>query len=162
MTVIAWDGKIIASDRLAEMGGLCHEVSKLRRVEDGLILGWTGSTGHGLAIANWYTSGADQEKWPAFQKTDDWARLIVFQLLHDKSVKVVSFERTPEPQLVMAAPFAWGCGAELAMGALAMGADAIMAVQIASKYHPYCGMGFEFFYLDSTEGADGVISDHHA
>ena len=155
MSVIAWDGKIIAADRQAQMGGLCYPVSKLKRVKE-FILGWTGSTAHGLAIVTWYLDGRHKKRWPEFQKTEDWARLIVFELLDPNCITVVSFEQTPEPQPVMSTPFAWGCGAEFAMGAMEMGADAIKAVQVASKYNPYCGMGVQFFSIDPEQPLAGV------
>ena len=45
----------------------------------------------------------------------------------------------------------WGDGQEVAMGALAMGADAIKAVEITSKYCDSCGCGIDAYNLETME-----------
>lgn len=143
MSVVAWDGKTIAADRQATNGSRKFTQSKLLRVESGEIIAWTGMTENGLTMARWYKDGADPAKFPFdVQTKEDWSRLIVAS-----ASGVVVYERLPEPQEVEDSFDAWGSGADFAIGALAMGADACQAVAVASRFDAFCGFGVESFTL---------------
>lgn len=141
MTVIAWDGRTLAADKMACCGDTATTCTKIRRVDD-KVFAWCGGLGEGLALVEWYLAGADKDKYPAFQKTDDWSRLIVAS-----DSGVVFYEKVPEPQPCEDAYGAWGSGREVALGALAMGADARRAVEVASKHVHSCGLGVDAFEL---------------
>ena len=141
MTVIAWDGKTLAADRMAVWSGMQATVSKIRRIETGEILAWSGSQDCGLILADWYECGADPTKWPDFQKDkDDWTRLIIA-----RKDGIHCYEQHLIPLRFDNLFLAWGSGRDYAMGAMAMGADAIKAVQIASQFDTGCGNGVEHF-----------------
>jgi len=70
-------------------------------------------------MVHWYKSGADVGAWPDIQKTDDWARLIVFG-----SHGLKYYEQTPIAINVEDPFFAFGSGMDVALGAMAMGATA--------------------------------------
>lgn len=140
MSIVAWDGKTIAADRQCTAGDLMLRATKIRRINNGDILAWTGTLENGMTLADWYERGADQKLWPTFQASDSWCRLIVVS-----KGRAYSYEQLPVKQLVEDRFAAWGSGRDLAMGALAMGATAVEAVKVASRFSSTCGMGVESF-----------------
>lgn len=140
MSVIAWDGKTLAVDRQLTCADIRLTGTKCRKLANGEVVAWTGGIEYGMILARWYEQGADPLKWPAFQRTDEWSRLIVCQ-----PSQVVEFEKEPEPQLVEEPFCAWGSGRDFAMGAMAMGATARRAVEVACRFNIHCGMGVDVF-----------------
>lgn len=116
-------------------------VCKVRKLENGEVIGATGDSGKCLGMLDWYEHGADPEKWPKFQTADDFARLIVAR----SGGKLVYFDWLPVEQPVMDPFMAFGAGRDYALGAMAMGADAVQAVEIASRYCASCGLGVDWF-----------------
>ena len=138
MSVIAFDGKIIAADKQATANGLVIESTKLIR-RNGIILGWTGATDYGRTLADWYLEGAKKDQWPKFQESDGWARLIVF----DK--ELFFYEQAPT-RIPVEHPFmAWGAGRDFAMAAMYLGHTATKAVEVASSMCDSCGIGIDCF-----------------
>ena len=146
MSVIAWDGRTIAADCQATTAGMRVRVRKLHLMPNGTVLGWTGDNEMGLALVNWYVSGGDRKAWPEFQKGEDWTRLIV---VSPEFHLPFCYERLPERQFVKDAFIAFGSGRDWAMGAMAMGADARKAVEIANQFCTGCGLGVEAYDLVS-------------
>lgn len=145
MSVIACDGKILAADTLGISGDLKLPTSKIRLIfleGKSFYVGWTGQLDHGEALIDWYVSGAIKEKYPAFQSTNDWTRLIVIKNDFEKLLTVMSYEQTPYP-IYYSIPVAWGSGRDYALGAMAMGADARKAVEIACTFSASCGLPVE-------------------
>lgn len=105
-----------------------------------------GGYENGLAVAKWYEDGADPDRWPDSQSDkNDWASLVVFK----PDGSVIEFERLPIAQPVMETFFAWGTGRELAIGAMAAGADAREAVCIVNRYSTTCGIGVDILQVVS-------------
>lgn len=147
MSVIAWDGKSVAADRLGCVAECALTTTKIWRDEaSGIVVATTGDASFGLAIVQWWKDGAESKQWPAFQSTDDWARMIVFE----PGEKPYSYERQPFKQIVEDPFMAWGSGRDFALGAMAMGATAREAVEIASRFNVYCGNGIDAFDLEKT------------
>jgi len=143
MSVVVWDGKTLAADRQATLNNTKCQTRKITRLPSGDLLAWVGNSESGLALLKWYLSGADPETWPEVQKGDDWSRLIVVH-----KGKVWEYEQTPVKIPLHQKFGAWGSGSDLAIGALAMGADAVQAVKIASKFNIYCGLGVDHYEAD--------------
>jgi hypothetical protein len=144
MSVVVWDGKSVVADKQATCAGLKLTATKIRRVGDGLILAWTGEQDSGEMMANWYVLGQDPAKWPSCQADKDlWCRLVVFHT--DGSVE--TYERQPVPFPMLDAFMAWGSGRDYAMGAMARGATAREAAEIACRFDNGCGMGFDELQL---------------
>lgn len=142
MTVIAWDGKTIASDNQATISGLVVKTVKLFKPysESNKIIGFTGPMDYGLVLKDWYLEGADKEKWPKFQETENWCRLVVYDC-----GRLFSYEQAPS-KIVVHHPFmAFGSGRDFAMAALALGYDSVKAVEIASQLCDSCGCGVTAF-----------------
>jgi|ERR1035437_4350763 ATP-dependent protease HslVU (ClpYQ) peptidase subunit len=140
MSVVAFDGIHIAADRQGTSGEYINRSTKIRRLLNGDVIAWTGTSENGLAVAQWYEAGADPALWPASQKGEDWSRLIVVS-----KGRVFTYEQLPIKRLIEDRFSAWGSGRDFALGALANGASAVEAVKVASKLSASCGMGFNSF-----------------
>jgi len=77
MSVVVYDGKMLAADSMGITGNVKSRNSKIRRLDDGTILAWVGTYVYGELIAQWYENGAHEEDWPSFQQGENWAYLIV-------------------------------------------------------------------------------------
>ena len=140
MTCIAWDGRTLAADKQGTQCDMRITVTKITRLTSGALVAWTGTIEQGIELARWYEDGADPGKWPSYQATDEWARLIVVE-----KGKAYTYEKRPIPQLVEDPFQAWGSGRDFAMGAMGMGADARKAVEVASIFSTTCGGGVDSF-----------------
>lgn len=144
MTVIAWDGKTLAADRQMTWAEMRSTVCKLRKLPNGEVLGVTGNSARAVVVLKWYEDGADPEKWPQCQTEADYARLIVAR----PGGKLVYFDWLPIEQIIIDPFMAFGVGRDFALGALAMGATAVQAVEAASKHCNTCGMGVDAFEVE--------------
>lgn len=143
MTVIAWDGKTLAADKQRSIRGTMSRCTKIRRAASGEVLAIAGDESAGLQMVAWYEGGAEAAAWPKCQDSDDgWARLVVFSRdglkYYDKAPVAITVED----------PFAaFGSGMDAALGALAMGASASRAVEIASQLIDSCSGGVDAMEL---------------
>ena len=145
MSVVVWDGKTLAADCQVTAAGTRHRVSKIRKLESGEVLAWTGWQDSGLAMADWYQQGADPKAFPAIQSDENrWSRLVVAS-----PAGVFAYEHLPFRLDVLDPYCAWGAGMDYALGALAMGADARRAVEVACLFSVDCGFGVEAYDLVS-------------
>lgn len=153
MTTIAYRDGILAADKQATDCGLAFAISKLWRLRraggDELLLAACGNADAGLAMRDWYERGASREDFPEIQKGDDWCRLIVVTREGVKFFERLPYAIQPDP-----APFmAWGSGRDFALGAMALGASAVEAVEIASRFDVHSGMGVDSMALDMPVGS---------
>lgn len=137
MTVIVWDGKFLAADKLAEVGGSEFSVTKIFRVND-LLVGLAGDFPHALLIRDWLDAGATGV-FPARLDPNCWGVALVVRT--DRSVW--RYEG-PSPIRIEDAQYASGSGADAARAALECGADALRAVEIASRIDINCGRGVDW------------------
>lgn len=139
MSIIVWDGKSLAADKQSTHVGLRSTVSKIRRLQSGEVVAWCGTNDGGLLMAHLYERGQLIEKWPEFQKDkDDFVMFIVAS-----HAGLVFYERNPIAQRYEQQYAAFGSGRDYAMGALAMGADARRAVEVACQFDNGCGCGID-------------------
>src|SRR5690606_10680163 len=135
MTVIAWDGKTVAADRKISGSGPSGEFTKLYDLPDGRVAALFGEAASALSLLKWVMGECAE-----FPK--DWGAdgsLIIFgggrpQVFNTRHEIPISCEDD-----VMA----WGSGAMVAVGALAHGATAKEAVEIATRYCNGCGNGID-------------------
>lgn len=146
MSIVAWDGKSIAADKMTVSSGMRKTETKILRVEE-KVIAWVGETSVGLALLDWIKKGSDPDKWPAVQRTENWTCLIVANW-----EGVVFYEREPFAQKVNEPFTAWGAGRDFAIGAMAMGAKAKQAVEIANAFSTSCGNGVRCFNLIDDGG----------
>lgn len=151
MSVVVWDGKTLAADRQGSQSDMRVLVSKIKRLPDGTLLAWTGAHENGLAMARWYEDGAIIAKLPPSQNKDDWSRLIVLE----PDLRLITFEQYGEPLEILDCPIAFGAGRDFALGAMAMGADARKAVEVACQFSIVCGLGVEAIDIVSRQRITG-------
>lgn len=143
MTVIAFDGRIVAADTLVTSGDrmLHTAITKIvPLVKDGEFIVATTSGGctSGLAMLAWFLSNGT-ETYP----DDGTARLSILRL--DEPVEV--YVGTIAQPTFEHYPYTAGSGADLALGAMEAGADAAKAALIACKHCNACGPPIESFDL---------------
>jgi len=138
MTIIAWDGSTLTADRQHSSGGVVFPAPKLFRLPNGKVAAFCGVADTGLAIIDWIRNGEVPADFPPGVDGDRVGVIVVDpvkRLLYEYEGRPVPMYR--EWNLIGA----WGSAKGIAIGAMAMGASAPKAVQIACKYSPDCGLG---------------------
>jgi 20S proteasome alpha/beta subunit len=147
MTVIAWDGKTLAADKLSSDGWLNSTTTKIRRAPSGELIGWAGVASVSRELVEWYLAGAKPEKYPSSNyDKENPSRLMVVGL--DKSVRV--YEAGPYPICYEDSAYVLGSGRDAAKAVMALGYDAVKAVEIASIVCSGCGYGVDTLTLEET------------
>lgn len=135
MTVIVTDGKAMAADsRVTGADGslLTDAGRKLFHAPDGSAVGASGDAASCELVKEWFDKGADPECFPGSLDED----LDVLILRPDGTVQWMDRKCAP---VTLTAPAATGCGADYALGALAIGADLRWAVEVAIAHNVNCG-----------------------
>jgi hypothetical protein len=142
MTVIAWDGTTLASDREAGDSWIkCNSVSKIMRVR-GYLIGTAGPAAMCSEIAAWFAAGAETATFHETLRKSD----TMLTIGADGTIKV--FQNTPYPIIyrggdVVGNRFAIGAGKEAAMAVMLAGNGARRAVEIACLVCAGCGNGVD-------------------
>lgn len=144
MTTIAWDGRTLAADRQATIGTLKRTTRKIWCVCDKLVA-FVGDSDQVLELLHWMRRGAGPTDFPEHQRRGDSDNRIVV-ITSDRRIQV--YERTPFPIEFGDKHFAMGSGRDFALGAMAMGATAREALQVASNLDCGTGMGIDWVDLD--------------
>lgn len=139
MTVIAWDGKTLAADKLVCFGVTKGTVTKIHRHGD-FLLGVTGNLSMGMEMLEWFKAGAIPKDFPEGNRNPDTGSGLV---LVKPDNTVWKYESTPHPFKVEGAFCAFGSGDESAMVAMECGCNARMAVEVTIKYNTGCGNGVD-------------------
>lgn len=133
MTTIAFDGRTIAADRLC---GEVISVCKLFRIQTGEILAGAGDYSKIIEVAAWLQGEADKPELPDQEDTDF---LLVDATGHASWLTWPWLRRVRVTE-----PFcAIGSGRDFALGAMAAGASAKKAVEIAARFDPSTGGGID-------------------
>lgn len=131
MTTIAFDGRVLAAERIQGFGDIVH-ISPTPKIviSDRYLCAGQGSAADGDALIEWLVAGADKDAIP--QGIPDTVSLIVI----DRERPGVWFATERGRLTPLPTPFAMGAGHEIAMGAMTAGASAIDAVRIACLLCP--------------------------
>lgn len=146
MTVIVFDGATCAVDSGAVAETTMLRVRKFWIRGDELITG-AGETSHVVAMAEWYLAGAKVEEFPPVIHLKRDAELVVID-----SRRVRRYEASPYGVDHGNVRCAFGGGRDFAYGALAMGATAAQAAEVACLFSPVCAEPVHTFVWDN----DGV------
>lgn len=152
MTVIAFDGRIIAADKRANYGSLQRTTTKLHRVTPihgdykghELIVGTAGISAQGKEMIEWIRRGMDPQDFPSTQR--DSKESCACMVVHRDGTKW-SFERAPYPLVLEDQKVAIGSGRDFALAAMFMGADARQAVEVACHFDTSCGNGIDWMSI---------------
>lgn len=147
MSVVVWDGITLAADRRGSVDGIALTVPKLRIVNSDLALAWVGCYDSGQELVDWYLFQEDEETPFPEMDDDNFSILIVVS-----KGKCFYYNGSPNKMEIHDPFMAWGDGRELALGALAMRADAIEAVNVACRFCLTCGNGVDnYVYIGKSE-----------
>lgn len=146
MTVIAFRNGVMAADRMAVRNGtFANQVTKItRRESDGALIGMAGSGPHATLYARWLIDGEPGAP-PSLGDAEDNGGIFIAYTDGRVEERTRHGAEFPEGEF-----FAWGCGADHALAAMEMGADAKRAVEVACKYDIHCGGGIDVLYLDAS------------
>ena len=144
MTCIAYKDGVLAADRMMSIRGFAVPATKIHCIvtpEGREIVGVSGHTRDAVTFLEWLKTGSIDPK-PTITEEDGFSAYVVKggKLWHYESNMVC---------VEMDVPFwAWGCGGDLAMGAMAHGASAKEAVEIACRFDINCGLGVDVLETD--------------
>ena len=130
MTTIAYKDGVMAADGLVCGSDLRRgSNTKITRLIDGTLIGCCGSSAAIVRFQRWAHAGFDMANLPTFDKDHGVAAIVV----HPNMKVEVWHSECLEPQSILPPPWgmAMGSGNEVALGAMAMGADARRAIEIA-------------------------------
>lgn len=154
MTVIAYDGRFVAADRLITNDSGMRGVSQKLVIWEGQVLTTVGAADHGEALIIWFKDGKNPKAFPdANAGGEKGAYLYVF----GKGQQVMCFQTWPAPILFPMTEFAAGCGADIARTALHLGRDAREAVKVANELNCFCGGGVDYVDLNEITASGGVV-----
>lgn len=144
MTIIAWDGKMLAADKRSVNSGLARTVTKIHRISRFLV-GASGSFDSTVEALAWVERGRHTDDYPKSQyDKDDYAVVFVIEPHTDF---VFVYERSPYPLRFEDRFFAMGSGRDVALAAMHCGKTAKEAVEIACLFECSCGNGIDTLTL---------------
>lgn len=147
MTVVAWDGKTLAADKMAASVGYGYTVTKLHRLWHGGIVGFSGDGDEAMALLAWLNSNdQNPDKYPASMKDGNTSALEI-----DPDGTVWSWGKTPYPQRVECRFYAMGHGRDFALAAMHLGKTAREAVEVACALDVFCGNGIDTMEPSAVE-----------
>lgn len=139
MTVIAWDGKTLAADKMAsDPWTHCNRTRKIHRLR-GLLVAGTGDCALLREKMAWFEAGAKVEEFPAAARANENTDLLVI----GPQGRIRLYQNSPYPVEFEQPIFALGSGKEAALAVMMLGHDARKAVEIASAVSNGCGNGVD-------------------
>ncbi len=146
MTTIAFDGKTMAADKQSVGGGRKYQrlTSKIRRgLYHGMpaLFSGAGTIVYVDAMIDWFIAGMPDDKPEMPEGPDSFTVLV--------ATEVGLYEYIDSLRPIALGPTKWaiGSGAEYALGAMAAGASAKRAVEIACTLDVNSGMGVDTLTL---------------
>jgi hypothetical protein len=142
MTVIAWDGKMLAADKASTSSGYLGTVTKIYRVPGGIV-GFSGDADKAMDLLEWFRKGRHAEHYPAGQKEGGADALFI-----DAEGRVFMFDKTHNATMREEKFVAMGCGRDYALAVMYLGHDARRAVEVACALDNGCGKGIDTLELE--------------
>jgi len=147
MTTIAWDGKILAADRLGQIGDWKFDDGpKIHRLSGGRHFAAAGQCAIGERVRQWADTGRDK---PVLKEGDAFSGILVTS---DGDAYLLEYALLP---MRIQPLFAIGRGAQFALGAMAAGADAVQAIEIANRLCVHSGFGVNWVRFEDGEAQLG-------
>lgn len=141
MSILVWDGKLLASDSHANDGVTSFPLEKIWRTDKNELIGGVGGVNDVNYMREWWLAGARVSEFPKVTSQNEF-------IVISKDRGVIRYKDRPLALLHGHTKCAFGTGRQFAYGALFAGASAEFAVRAAIKYDPSCGgypvaIGFE-------------------
>lgn len=145
MTVIAFDSKILAADRMLAIDNIKVECTKIKEYPD-CVIGTAGSGMSMFEFEKWVEAGRPED---AEHDSDSGDDDIFSALLVERTGKkrLLFFNNSYTPIDIESKILAIGSGGEIAMTAMKLGKNAIEAAQVACDMCYTCGMGINSVVL---------------
>ncbi len=118
---------------------------KIMRTRDGALIASCGESDMAIPFFRWFDNGAHQDRLPRTPEKSDFCAIV----LHATG-KVQVFTERFLPQDVSAPFYAIGSGEQFALGAMAIGASADKAVQVACEFDPWSRGPIQVEMLEPT------------
>ena len=134
MTVIAWDGQVLAADRMVCLGDTIFKSRKIERISETTWAAGSGSPMTAQVMA--FLKG--QAPYPKWDKDESFSVLVVKKGFAESWL----YTLTEYPEILIS-PIAIGSGRDFAMTALHLDKSATEAVEIASQLCASCGGGID-------------------
>lgn len=150
MTVIAWDGEVLATDTQCTMGNAKYNSPKAWYESVGgqaCIISGVGTLKNIHRHKEWVMKNDPSIEFPYGALENHY-----YQFILVTKNGLLRYEGTPYPILHGVNACAFGEASDFAYGALAMGATAVEAVQVAIKYSHCCGGNVESYSLVKGDG----------
>ena len=132
MTTVAFDGKSLAADSQTTTGSIRGTTVKIAKNKAGFLVAGSGDLCVIKQWLNWVLDGMPPERQPEHCRESN---IIVV----DPRGRVTVFEDNAVALSPPRKQWALGTGSDIALGAMAAGADARQAVKIACKLDVYSG-----------------------
>lgn len=142
MTTLVYKNGIMAADTQETWDGRARRCVKLYKHGD-TIIGIAGDSFTGMLFVDWYIGGADKDDIPNLTHLDADEDFYCLVWEKGKLWVVNRLFRMIEVELEDHPFYAVGSGADIAHGALAMGASAKRAVEVAADFDIYTGLPVE-------------------
>ena len=143
MGMIVFDGTVFVVDRTATDGKQRWEEVNVWPTGTGEYVTGVGDRERIAEMRDWYLAGADPEAFPKRQRNRGRCTFLVVSASGLKR-----YDRTPVAIDHGRFACAFGMGAQVAAGALAMGADALEAAEIAGRFTGGSPLGFSVFSFE--------------
>lgn len=156
MTIIAFDGKMLAADKQLTEGNTKQTVTKIWRTEIGLMA-ICGDYLKALEIKSWILQVMPVELYPLYDEEHEGTEVLVVN-----NNKIEVYGKSPYPKTIEDERFAMGSGKSFALAAMHLNCNAQQAVQTACDFDIYCGMGVDTLFLDPTLRVEQPIPQYKA
>ena len=154
MSIIVYDGHTLVIDNAAMKEGIKVPIIKAWTNEAGEVMTGIGNAAQIALMRDWYVDGADPLAFPASQRDGNpWCDFIIAS-----KGGLKRYEKTPSAIDHGQHKCAFGLGHEIAIGAMAAGADAKKAAFIVTQFHPYCGHGINSYVWEEENAPYQTIN----
>ena len=163
MTVIAWDGEVLATDTQCTMGNAKYNSPKAWYESVGgqaCIISGVGTLKNIHRHKDWLLKdnrpvsviASPDNRWMSVEFPYGDVENHYYQFILVTKEGLLRYEGTPYPIVHGVNACAFGEASDFAYGALAMGATAIEAVKVAIQYSHQCGGNVESYSLLKGDG----------
>lgn len=144
MTVIAYCGNYLVADKQATLLNTKLTVTKLHQIDEYSAVAFAGGATNNRVMLDWFRNGRNPKKWPGelYDKETPSTAILV------DDGQLYLYEGSPYPIEVEDEFCAFGSGAEVALGLLHAGRDALEAVARANELNIYCGGGMDYYKIE--------------
>ena len=138
MTTIAWDGRMLAADRMGVLDDFKFDDGpKLRALSGGRYVACCGMAQIVERVLPWMETGGQRPEMP------ESASFSAILVTSDGDAFLIENNLIPMP-IASGQRFAIGSGAQFALGAMEAGASAELAIRIANDLCVYSGFGVDW------------------